>query len=82
MCLTAPGLVTALGEGTALVRIDDVTRTALTLLTPDVEVGDWVLVGAGAVIRRMERHEAESARRALDAVSTPGPSIDQEGASP
>jgi hydrogenase assembly chaperone HypC/HupF len=83
MCLTSPGLVTATGDGTALVRIEGITRTALTLLTPDVQVGDWVLVGAGAVIRRIRPDEAESTRHALDALSTPATSThDEQGGPP
>jgi hydrogenase assembly chaperone HypC/HupF len=74
MCITAPGLVTAVGDGTAQVHIDGMTRTALTLLTPGVRPGDWVLVGAGAVIRRIPRDEAKSIRRALDAARPPDPS--------
>ena len=73
MCITAPGLVTAVGEGTAQVRIDGVTRCAFTLLTPGVQTGDWVLVGAGAVIRRIPPDEAASIRRAIDAARPPDP---------
>lgn len=80
MCITAPGLVTEVGDGTARVRTDGVTRTALTLLTPDVRAGDWVLVGAGAVIRRIGPDEAAAARRALAEAATDAPSThDQEG---
>jgi hydrogenase assembly chaperone HypC/HupF len=82
MCITAPGLVTAVGDGTAQVRIDGMTRTALTLLTPDVRAGDWVLVGAGAVIRRIPRHEAESIGRAIDAARPAGPSSDIQRGDP
>ncbi len=83
MCLTTPGLVTAVGDGTALVRIDDMTRTALTLLTPDVQVGDWVLVGAGAILRHVGRAEAEEIRRVIASASSPGPSThDQTGGPP
>jgi hydrogenase expression/formation protein HypC len=74
MCLSAPGLVTSVEEGTARVVVAGVTRTALTLLTPDVRAGDWVLVGAGAVIRRIGHDEAESIERAIHAAGTPDPS--------
>jgi hydrogenase assembly chaperone HypC/HupF len=73
MCISAPGLVTAVDEGVAHVRVDGMTRTALTLLTPGVRPGDWVLVGAGAVIRRIPRDEARSIRRVIGAVRPPDP---------
>lgn len=63
MCLVAPGLVTEVDAGVAVVAIDGRTRRALTLLTPEVRPGDWVLVGAGAVIRRLDPDMA----RATDA---------------
>lgn len=82
MCLMAPGLVTAVGADTAQVSVDGVTRTALTLLTPDVRPGDWVLVGAGAVLRRVDPDQAASMRRAVDMASgsprTTGPTLDDE----
>lgn len=66
MCLMAPGLVTAVDTDTAQVSVDGMTRTALTLLTPDVQPGDWVLVGAGAVLRRVDAAQAISMRHAVD----------------
>ena len=71
MCLTAPGLVIAVDEDAALVRVGDVARRALTLLAPDVQPGDWVLVGAGAVIRRIGPDEAESTQRLLETTAQP-----------
>ena len=81
MCITAPGLVTAVGDGTAQVRIDGMTRTALTLLTPtsDPVTGCW---WAGAVIRRIPRDEAESIGRALDAARPPDPSSNPQRGDP
>ena len=71
MCLVAPGLVTEVGSGTALIDIDGTSRTALTLLTPDVRPGDWVLVGAGAVIRCIDPTQAQVMREALAVTSPP-----------
>lgn len=79
MCLSAPGLVTATGDGTARVRVGDVTRTALTLLAPDVRAGDWVLVGAGSVIRRIGPDEAAAIRRALGHAASDPPTDDHQG---
>jgi len=70
VCLLAPGLVTAIDDGMALVEVEGVTRRALTLLSPDVRAGDWVIVGAGAVIRRVPKDEARTIEEALRRATT------------
>jgi hydrogenase assembly chaperone HypC/HupF len=82
MCLSAPGLITSVDEGTAQVVVAGMTRTALTLLTPDVRPGDWVLLGAGAVIRRIGHDEAEAIGHALDTAGAPDPSIQPQRGDP
>jgi len=67
MCITYPGQVVALDEGGAVVRLGGRMRRASTLVLPDVAVGDWVLVGAGSVLRRIDPVEATELTRALDA---------------
>jgi hydrogenase assembly chaperone HypC/HupF len=67
MCITYPGLVVALDAAGAVVRMDRRMRRASTLVLPDVAVGDWVLVGAGAVLRRIDPADAAELTRALDA---------------
>lgn len=66
MCITFPGHVLAIGEGEAVVDVDGRHRRASTLLEPTVEVGDWVLIGAGNVLRRLDAAEATALTRALD----------------
>jgi len=58
MCITFPGHVLAISEGEATIDVDGRRRRASTLLEPTVEVGDWVLVGAGTVLRRLNPVEA------------------------
>jgi hydrogenase assembly chaperone HypC/HupF len=65
MCITFPGHVLAIGEGEAVVDVDGRCRRASTLLEPTVEVGDWVLVGAGNVLRRLDLAEAAELTRTL-----------------
>lgn len=65
MCITFPGHVLAIGEGEAVVDVDGRRRRASTLLEPTVEVGDWVLVGAGNVLRRLDPAEAAALTRTL-----------------
>jgi hydrogenase assembly chaperone HypC/HupF len=65
MCITFPGHVLAIAEGEAMVDVDGRRRRASTLLEPAIEVGDWVLVGAGHVLRRLEPAEATVLTRTL-----------------
>ena len=58
MCLTAPARVLAVdGEG-ATVLLDGRERRASTLVVPEVTVGDWVIVGAGTILERIDEPEA------------------------
>ena len=58
MCIAAPGRVLALDDGTAVVEVAGRRRRASLLMTPDVEIGAWVLVAAGNVVRRIDASEA------------------------
>lgn len=58
MCIVAPARVVARLESEVLVDHEGRRRRASTLLVPQVDVGDWVLVGSGAVLRRLEPSEA------------------------
>ena len=58
MCLTAPGRVLEIDGPTAVVDLDGRRRTAMTLLEPDVAVGDWVIVAGGAILRRLDATDA------------------------
>jgi hydrogenase assembly chaperone HypC/HupF len=66
MCISYPGRVVALEAGAAVVETTARRRRAQTLLVPDVAIGDWVLVGAGSVLRRLDPDEATSLVRMLD----------------
>ncbi len=54
MCRTAVGRVIAIEDGAAVVELDGWHRRALSLLVPDVQPGDLVLVGLGAILGRVE----------------------------
>jgi hydrogenase expression/formation protein HypC len=60
MCLTFPGRVVTLDEDGATVELEGRPRRASTLVVPDVEVGDWVLVGAGTILERLDPARAEA----------------------
>jgi hydrogenase assembly chaperone HypC/HupF len=66
MCLGFPGRVVALDAEGAVVETDGRRRHASTLIVPDVAVGDWVLVGAGTVLDRIEPDDATQIIKAID----------------
>jgi hydrogenase maturation factor len=64
MCQTAVGRVIAVEDGEAVVDLDGLRRRAICLMVPDLEPGDLVLVGLGAVLGRVEAVD----RAALDRI--------------
>jgi hydrogenase assembly chaperone HypC/HupF len=66
MCLAFPGRVTAVAPDGATISTEGQVRRASTLLHPDVRPGDWVLVAAGTIVRRLDDLEAQAIRRALN----------------
>jgi hydrogenase assembly chaperone HypC/HupF len=58
VCIAFPGQVVALDRDDAIVEADGWRRHASLRMRSDVEVGDWVLVGAGSVLRRIDQKEA------------------------
>ncbi|MEO6059582.1 MAG: HypC/HybG/HupF family hydrogenase formation chaperone [Candidatus Limnocylindria bacterium] len=58
MCLTAPARVLAVSGGDATVLIGGRERRASTLVVPEVEAGDWVIVAAGTIVQRLDVDEA------------------------
>jgi hydrogenase expression/formation protein HypC len=58
MCIVAPGRVIAHHGADVLVDHEGRRRRASTLLVGDVAIGDWVLIGSGTVLRRLDPAEA------------------------
>jgi hydrogenase assembly chaperone HypC/HupF len=58
MCIAAPGRVLAIEADHALVDLDGRVRRASLVRMPEVSVGDWALVAAGSVLRRLDPDEA------------------------
>lgn len=54
MCLDFPGQVISRDGDQVVVETDGRRRRATTLLVPDIDVGEWVYVAAGAVIERLD----------------------------
>lgn len=67
MCISYPGRVVELDGANAVVDTVGRRRRATTLLVPDTGVGDWVMVGAGSILRRLDPAEAASLVHTLDA---------------
>ncbi len=59
MCIAFPGRVSAVDPDGATVVTNGRSRRAMTFVVPDVAPGDWVLVGSGAILRRLEPDDAE-----------------------
>jgi hydrogenase assembly chaperone HypC/HupF len=65
MCLAQPGRILAIEADHAVVDLDGRVRRASLLRMPDVSVGDWALVAAGTVLRRLDPDEAGEIRELL-----------------
>lgn len=58
MCLAIPGRIEKLESEQAEVVIGSNRYDVCTVLTPEVKVGDWVLVHAGYSITQLDAQEA------------------------
>ena len=58
MCIAQPALVIAIDGGDAVVDLDGRRRRASLLRGPEIGIGDWALIAAGTVLRRLDAAEA------------------------
>lgn len=66
MCLAVPSKVISIDDNRlAVVSVMGVERTCSLRLTPDAQVGDYVLVHAGFAIQRVEEQDARETLRLL-----------------
>jgi hydrogenase assembly chaperone HypC/HupF len=70
MCVTYPGRVIDVSTDTATVDLDHRTRRASTVLTPDVAIGDWVIVAAGTILEILDPAEADEIITLLDSATS------------
>ena len=70
MCLAVPSKIVSAdpATGIATVSVMGVERTCSLRLTPDAQVGDYVLVHAGFAIQRIEEQDARETLRLLSEV--------------
>jgi hydrogenase expression/formation protein HypC len=69
MCLAIPALVKSIEGHQAVVDIDGVTREVSIMLTPEVKVGDYVLLHTGYAINVIDAAEAEETLKLLRQIS-------------
>ena len=69
MCLAIPALVKSIEGHQAEVEIGGVTRQASIQLTPEVKVGDYVLLHTGYAINIIDEAEAEETLKLLRELS-------------
>ena len=63
MCLAIPALVRSIEGSEVEVEIAGVVRRASVMLTPEVKVGDYVLLHAGYAIGVVDEEEARETLR-------------------
>ncbi len=69
MCLAIPALVKSIDGYLAEVDIDGVTRQVSLQLTPEVKIGDYVLLHTGYAINVIDADEAEETLKLLREMS-------------
>jgi hydrogenase expression/formation protein HypC len=70
MCISFPAQVIGFDGADAIVDVEGRRRRASMLMRPQVAVGDWVLIGAGSVLRSIAAAEAAELSRVLATAKT------------
>jgi hydrogenase expression/formation protein HypC len=65
MCLAIPTLIKSLDDQQAEVEIGGVTRKISVIMTPEAQVGDYVIVHTGFALSVLDKEEAEETLRIL-----------------
>ncbi len=69
MCLAVPVRVISLNNNQAEVDIGGVGRLVSTVLTPDVKVGDYVLLHTGYAISVVDNEEAKETLKLFEQIA-------------
>jgi hydrogenase expression/formation protein HypC len=72
MCLAVPVLIKSIDGREAEAEIGGVSRRVSLWLTPEAEVGDYVLVHTGYAINVLDQEEAEETIRLLEEIAALG----------
>ena len=65
MCLAVPAEITAIDGQSATVDIGGLTKQTSLMLTPQAQIGDYVLLHAGFAISVMDREQAAESLKLL-----------------
>ncbi len=65
MCLAIPALIRTIDGNSGLVEIGGIERTVSLALTPEAQVGDYVLLHTGFAINVLDAEEAHETLRLL-----------------
>jgi len=76
MCLAVPVQVVTVGGNEAEVEIGGVKRNVSIMLTPDVRVGDYVLLHTGYAISVIDEAEAQETLRLFSEMIALGDAAD------
>ena len=68
MCLAVPARITKIEGTMAEAELGGITRQVSVLFTPDVKIGDYVVMHAGYAINILDQQEAEATFRLLEEV--------------
>jgi len=66
MCLAIPTLIKSIDGSSAEVEIGGVSRTISVALTPEAQVGDYVIVHTGFAISVLDEQEAQETLKLFD----------------
>jgi len=72
MCLAIPALIKSIEGKEAEAEIGGIIRRVSLWLTPEAEVGDYVLVHTGYAINVLDQEEAEETLRLLEEIAEIG----------
>ena len=70
MCLAIPTLIKSIDGTQADVEIGGVSRTISVALTPEAQVGDYVIVHTGFAISVLDQEEAQETLKLFDEIAT------------
>ncbi len=73
MCLAVPAKLVERDGDEGVADLHGNRVPVQTLFAPDAKVGDWVLVHAGFVIKRLDRQQAEETWAVLGDLAEPLP---------
>ena len=69
MCLAIPTLIKSIDGSSADVEIGGVSRTISIALTPEAQVGDYVIVHTGFAISVLDQEEAQETLKLFDEIA-------------